>query len=450
LGETISLCPECLERIEARKVFEDGNVYMEKYCPAHGPFKTVIWRGPSRQYLDWGSYGTAPVPPPAGLKEVDKGCPFDCGLCSGHRANTCSMIMLVTRRCNIACPVCLAGSDPDPWDEPDLKTIGRMFETVIKITGRPTVQLSGGEPTLRDDLPDIVSMGSRMGFPHMVINSNGIRIAKDAAYVRKLSEAGTGTIYLQFDGLSDRVYRFHRGMDLLESKIQALENCREAGIGVILVPTLIPGHNDDQFGAIIDFAKEWMPTVRGVHFQPVSYFGRYPETPEDEDRITLPEVIKGLVAQTRGELQSEDFLPRRSASSYCSFSGLFVLRKGRLHSTARKPKGTALPVLTPSRRPPWESARSFMELHWQLPEENVPQDQRDRSPLEEACREVETRGLAISCMPFQDVWNVDLDRLDKCCLHVTTPEMKIIPFCAFYLTSLNGKRLYRNRSAYGV
>jgi uncharacterized radical SAM superfamily Fe-S cluster-containing enzyme len=442
LGETVSLCPECLERISARKVSENGSVFLEKECDAHGRFKTLIWRGDAQSYLDWGKHGTGPVKPLTHLKESQLGCPFDCGLCSEHQANTCSMIMLVTHRCNLACPVCLASAGGPLKEDPDLRTIEGMYKTVLRVAGSPTVQLSGGEPTLRDDLPEIISMGKHMGFRHVVINSNGIRIAKDRAYVEKLAQAGAGTIYLQFDGLTNDIYQYTRGTDIAELKIRALENCRDADIGVVLVPTLIPAHNGDQLGGIISLAKEWIPTVRGVHIQPISYFGRFPHRPHDADRVTIPEVIEGLVSQTRGELEYDDFSPRRSDSSYCSFSGLFVLRNRRLQPLSKRPKGRQLPISTSCRQPPWESARSFLELHWQLPEGDMLERKENCSPLDRVCHEVATHGLAISCMPFQDVWNIDLERLSKCCLHVATPEMTIIPFCAYYLTSTSGKRLH--------
>ncbi|MBW1804229.1 MAG: radical SAM protein, partial [Deltaproteobacteria bacterium] len=155
LAETVSLCPECLQRISARKVSENGNIYLEKECAHHGRFKTLIWRGDLKHYMDWGEYGVTPVPPFERLSDINRGCPYDCGLCPSHRANTCSMIMLVTSRCNISCPVCLAGSGPPLWDEPDLNTIERMYNIVLRTTGRPSIQLSGGEPTVRDDLPEI-------------------------------------------------------------------------------------------------------------------------------------------------------------------------------------------------------------------------------------------------------------------------------------------------------
>ncbi|MEW6667057.1 MAG: radical SAM (seleno)protein TrsS [Thermodesulfobacteriota bacterium] len=441
LEETVSLCPECLGRIAAHKIVEDGNIYLEKECPTHGQFRALLWRGEVENYLQWGKYGSAAVPPLRALKKSDRGCPYDCGLCSSHGANTCSMIMLVTDRCNMACPVCLADSMAAPSGDPDLKSVGKMYETILHSTGRPAIQLSGGEPTVREDLHEIVSLGKSMGFPHIVINSNGIRIAKDPAYVQKLAKAGAGTIYLQFDGLTDRVYRYTRGADLLALKIGAVKNCREFGIGVVLVPTVVPGHNDDQLGAVIGFAKEWMPTVRGVHFQPISYFGRYPRPPRDEDRITIPDILGRLESQSQGELKGEDFLPRRSESSYCSFSGLFVMRSGRLQPVSKRPKGERLPMAGNGRIPPWEKARSFMELHWKIQKKQEEPAAEDLGFLGKAYQEVASRGLAISCMPFQDAWTIDLNRLRNCCLHVATPDGNITPFCAYYLTSAGGKRI---------
>ena len=441
LGETVSLCPECLCRIPAAKISEGGNIYLEKECPSHGRFKALVWRGGAEPYLAWGSHGSPAVPPLRALGKFDRGCPYDCGLCTHHGANTCSMIMLVTDRCNLSCPVCLADSGFSPSGDPDMKSIREMYETILQSTGTPALQLSGGEPTVREDLHNIVSLGKSMGFPHIVINSNGVRIAEDKGYLERLVKAGAGTVYLQFDGLTDRVYRYTRGLDALDLKIKAVRNCRELNIGVVLVPTVIPRHNDDQLGEIIAFAKEWIPTVRGVHIQPISYFGRHPEPPPDGDRLTIPDIIGNLVNQTGGEIKEEDFLPRRSESSYCSFSGLFVMRSGRLQPVTKRPRGRRLPMRNISRVPPWESARSFMELHWQMPEDQEPASADDLSPLEQACREVTNQGLTISCMPFQDVWTIDLSRLRHCCLHVATPDRNITPFCAFYLTSAGGKRI---------
>lgn len=414
---------------------------MEKTCPEHGSFKTLIWRGTLEDYDDWGSCSEEAVGPPRSITPVKEGCPYDCGICSEHMANACTMVMNVTQRCNLQCPVCFANSSILPAYEPGLETIQRMYKTVLEVTGLPTIQLSGGEPTVRDDLAEIVAIGKRTGFSHIMINSNGVRIAKDRDYLRGLADAGAGTIYLQFDGVSDDVYRFTRGVELFDLKERAVQNCAEFHLGVVLVPTLVPGVNDRQVGDIIRFAKKWIPTVRGVHFQPISYFGRYPTPPSDQDRITIPDLIRELERQTDGEVKGENLLPRRSQDSHCSFSSIFVLREGRLEAVSRKRAGNEKVRWEGDRRPPWETARSFMDAHWQRSEEKVLPRATTCNCWDKIYHDVADRGLTISCMPFQDVWSIDLERLKRCCGHVVVADGRILPFCSYYLTDSRGRRL---------
>lgn len=442
IGETLSLCPECLSRIPAKRVDNGGNVYLEKTCPEHGSFETLIWRGDGTSYLDWARNSQEPAGPFEHITPVGSGCPYDCGLCPGHKSNACTMVIEVTRHCNLRCPVCFASADRLIGDEPAMTTIERMYETILQMTGTPTIQLSGGEPTLRDDLPRIVAIGRRKGFQHIMINTNGIRIAGEPGYLWRLADAGAGTIFLQFDGVTSDVYRYMRGSSLFELKVKALENCAKAGMGVLLVPTVKPGVNDRQLGELIQFAKSWMPTVRGIHIQPISYVGRYPQAPRDEDRITIPDVINGLVEQTHGELSTENFLPRRSESAYCSFSGLFILKAGRLQALTLR-YANVLPTTWEGRfRTAYESARSFMALHWQVDEPKLAQANAHCNCEHELYQAVARDGLTISCMPFQDVWSIDLERVQRCCGHVVTQDRHIIPFCAYYLTSAEGRRLY--------
>jgi uncharacterized radical SAM superfamily Fe-S cluster-containing enzyme len=354
------------------------------------------------------------------------------------------MVMEVTQRCDLGCPVCFADTDCASNGEPDMSVIEQMYKTVLKVAGTPAIQLSGGEPTMRDDLPEIVAMGKRMGFHHIMINSNGIRIAREPDYLQRLLDAGAGTIYLQFDGVTDEVYRYMRGRDLFDLKTRVIENCARTGIGVLLIPTLKPGVNDHELGAIIRFAQSRIPTVRGVHFQPISYIGRYPAAPKDEDRITIPDVIGKLVQQTDGELRTENFLPRRSEDSHCSFSSLFILKEGRLKAISRRYANVLPSAWAGHFRTPWESARSFMNLHWQSAwqKPDRPETGGCCSSGDEPYHVAAADGFTISCMPFQDVWSIDLERVQRCCGHVVTEYGRILPFCTYYLTDRHGQRLY--------
>ncbi len=304
LGNTESVCPVCLKRIPAQRVAVDDDVFLDKTCTEHGYFRTIIWRG-TPSYASW-YVPKLPSKPPVCSATMDKGCPFDCGLCPDHRQHSCCVLLEVTQRCNLLCPVCFAssqrvGRDPDP------ETIEGWYRMLLDAGGPYNIQLSGGEPTVRDDLPEIVAMGRSLGFGFIQLNTNGLRLAGDPAYVRRLKDAGLSCVFLQFDGTNDAIYEKIRGVALLEMKKTVVARCEEERLGVVLVPTLVPGINTENIGGIIDFAVKRMPSIRGVHFQPVSYFGRYPLQPLDKDRITVPEVIRSVERQTNGVIKAEDF-----------------------------------------------------------------------------------------------------------------------------------------------
>ena len=309
--QTESLCPHCLRRIPARRVFEDTAIYLEKTCPEHGDLdKVLLWKNDPWPYERWArssnrsSVHTEPL-----LKDNSaRGCPYDCGICANHQQATCTAILEVTRRCDIACPVCFAASRPAQDADPELDQIEQMLQTV-KEEGICPIQISGGEPTLRNDLPEIVALARKAGFDHVQVNTNGIRLAQDADFAQALKDAGTTDFFIQFDGLTEEVYRRIRGAELLRLKLTAVERCAELKIGVILVPTLIRNCNEDQIGSIIGFAKKWIPTVKGVHFQPMTYLGRYPISPRNEDRILIPDILNAIEEQTGGELMVENMVP---------------------------------------------------------------------------------------------------------------------------------------------
>lgn len=443
LAATYSLCPECLAKIPAKRIVEDGNVYLEKSCQRHGDFKTLIWRD-DELYRQWGTGEVSSKLIKRRLSETRKGCPYDCGLCPNHQGETCTVLMEVTSRCNIECPICFASANKSPGQDSSLDEIRGMYHTVLEAAGTCPVQLSGGEPTVRDDLPDIVALGKNMGFGHIQINTNGLRIAEEREYLEELKRAGADLIYLQFDGMSKEIYRQIRGANLLDLKLQAIENCSALEIGLILVPTLIPGVNDHQVGEIVQFAKRHIPIVKGVHFQPVSYFGRYSRSPGDEDRITIADVLKALQTQTAGEIKATDFVPRRRKDSHCGFSAFYVLtEEGKLQPTTNF-QFRQSPLLGSGclKESPAEHVRRFISQRQRFVERRTEENQASPTYWQGFFQRAETHYLSISGMPFQDVWTVDLERLQGCCIHVITPNKKLIPFCAFYLTSATGKRLH--------
>lgn len=444
LTATESVCPQCLSRIPAQRVAEGDDIYLQKCCPDHGSFKTIIWRG-QPAYTAW-VQPKLPSYPIAPLTSHMRGCPFDCGLCPEHRQHSCCVLLEVTQRCDLNCPVCFANANCHPPRDPDLVMIEGWYRRVREASGPVNIQLSGGEPCVRDDLPEIAALGRELGFSFFQVNTNGLRLARDPAYVRRLKQAGVATIFLQFDGTNDTIYQSLRGRALFAQKVAAIEHCAEAQLGVVLVPTLVPGINTDNIGAIIRFALERMPAVRGVHFQPISYFGRYPQPPTDDMRITIPEVIRAIAAQTNGALAQESFVPPGGENALCSFHGNFVLMPdGKLapltHHGARS-CCTAIPAEQGARR-----SRAFVAKQWAAPtiELTEPSEQPSLGGWDTFLARAQTHLFCISGMAFQDAWTLDLERLRDCYIHSVSPDSLLIPFCAYNLTAQDGRALYRGR-----
>jgi len=348
-------------------------------------------------------------------------------------------VLEITYRCNMNCRICFADANRETF-EPTLPEVKRMFETALAANRFCSVQLSGGEPTVRDDLPEIIRMGKAMKIMHLQVNTNGLRLAADPDYARALKDAGTDLIYLQFDGLRDDVYETIRGRPMLDVKLRAIEACEKAGLGVLLVPVVVPGVNLDNLGEIVRFAKAHIPTIRGVHFQPVSYFGRFPgRTPPDESRCSLSDVLHALVEQSDGELQLRHFVPRKQYEPHCDFSSTYFLdESGSLRAISDRRQNAADTAETDF----VEKTNRYTEKRWRYqPGTNVP----PKNELERFALRTVTHSFCLSGMGFQDVWNVDLERLKGCCVHVVTPDGRLVPLCAFHLTGASGERLYRNR-----
>lgn len=232
---------------------------------------------------------------------------------------------------------------------------------------------------------------------------------------------------------------------MLEEKIKAIENCRTNNIGIVLVPTLVPGINTHNIGEIIKFALKYVPGIRGVHFQPVSYFGRYPKPPVNEDRFTIPQVIMAIEEQTGGLVKVKYFKPPGCEHALCSFHGNFEVQgDGKLKPWTNHYAGTCCPVETAEEGA--RKARGFVARNWSFDKITAPGgrvDNRIASSWDALINRLRTFSFSISGMAFQDVWNLDLDRLRDCCIHVVSPEGQLIPFCAYNLTDCHGNALYR-------
>jgi uncharacterized radical SAM superfamily Fe-S cluster-containing enzyme len=465
LNETESVCPVCLKRIKATRLLQGDEVFMVKECKDHGSFRTAIWRGePSMS--EW-RRPKPPVHPDLCYGTVEKGCPFDCGLCEAHVQLPCSVLIEVTDRCNLHCPVCFADSGRGKAEDPSLEKIAWLLERAMAAVGPSNLQLSGGEPTLRDDISEIVEVARRIGYSFIQLNTNGLRLASHKECVRRLQTAGLSSVFLQFDGVDDEIYRSLRGRALLNQKLKAVKNCGETGLGVVLVPTLARGVNTDSIGAMVRQALQLAPTVRGIHFQPISYFGRFPGQSNDEGRFTLPELMRCLEEQTEGLVKVSDFSPPGCEHAHCSAHATYMLSaEGGLRPIGDAKGdsccfadigtgGVKKTVETVSRR--WRLPSAPLSNRLPLAKETSCCDggstdvTRVEGPLDldVFLREVGTRSFTISAMAFQDADNLDLERLRGCCISVLSPDGMLVPFCAYNLTSREGRSLYRRRNGLG-
>jgi len=445
LQRTDSVCPECLARISATLVTSADEVRMVKECAEHGVFRSTIWRG-EPGFAAWRR-----PKPPARVHEhataVERGCPFDCGICPEHRQFGCTGLLEVTGRCNLSCRVCFADSGPVSRPDPDLATIAHWYRRVLAANGPCSIQLSGGEPTLRDDLPRIVELGCEIGFSFIQLNSNGLRLAAEPDFVRQLADARLVSVFLQFDGTEESIHEKLRGRPLLEVKRRAIEHCSAAGLGVVLVPTLVPGINDHNIGEIVRFALACGPGVRGVHFQPASSFGRY-QLADESQRLTLPEVIRALEEQTDGLVKTENFLPPGCEHERCSFHGSFLrTHDGGLRPVSSPVDGSCCPRSDAAEA---EVLRTVNQVarQWAAPAADVTPaglDGHGTMDLDTFLAAAQRDSFTISAMAFQDARTLDLERLRSCCIHVAADDGRLIPFCAYNLTANDGRSLYRGR-----
>lgn len=439
---TESLCPHCLSRIPAERRHEGNTVMLVKQCPEHGEFRSPVWRG-SPSYESWsrpkeevriGGHHAATV----------RGCPFDCGICPEHRQQSCTVLIEVTNRCNLACPYCFADARVRGGPDPSLAFLAARFRSAFVASGpHNIVQLSGGEPTVREDLPAIIALGRSIGFPFIQVNSNGLRLAAEPGYARELKEAGLFSVFLQFDGTTDQIYSAIRGQALLREKLQAIYHCAAAGLGVVLVPTLVPGVNTDNIGAILNLALELGPAVRGVHFQPVSHFGRHPQPPAEDDRLTLPELLRAIECQTDGKFLATQFRPPGCEHPLCSFHGNFLrLPGGGVQPLTSHSTGSCCATPEPAGKGTGQAV-SFVARQWAAPDAPVEPVADGALTLDAFLENFRVNTFAVSAMAFQDVWNLDLERVQECCIHVASPGGRMIPFCLYNLTSVAGEPLYR-------
>lgn len=305
---TLSLCPQCLKRVDAKIVFEDDKVYMLKRCPEHGSSKVLI-ADDVAYYKNIRNYNKPSETPYQFNTATHYGCPYDCGLCPDHEQHSCLTVVEITDQCNLACPTCYAGSSPSYGRHRTLDEAKKMLDAVVANEREPdVVQISGGEPTLHPQLFEILDYAKSLPIKHLMLNTNGIVIAKDKAFAKRLATyAPDFEVYLQFDSFRKEVLQSMRGANLIPIREQALAHLNELNLSTTLVVTIQKNLNDDEIGTIIDYALQ-QPCVRGVTLQPTQIAGRLENFDAQTNRITLTEVRRKILEQT-DIFNADDLIP---------------------------------------------------------------------------------------------------------------------------------------------
>ncbi|MFD7525927.1 radical SAM protein [Paenibacillus chitinolyticus] len=442
---TNSICSQCLRKVEAKVIIEDENVYLLKYCGRHGREKVLI-SDDAEYYKRCREFLKPAEMPQHWNTPIKYGCPYDCGLCPDHEQHSCLTLLEITDKCNLQCPICYAESSPKRETWRSLEQIETMLNAIVRNEEEPDiVQISGGEPTIHPQFFEILDLAKTKPIKHLMVNTNGLRIAQDREFVRKLSRYMPGfELYLQFDSFEEEALRELRGADLRDVRRRAIEHLNEFNISTTLVVTLKKGLNDSEVGDIIRYGLQ-QRAVRGVTFQPVQVAGRTEAFDPAKDRLTLSEVRRMIIEQS-GIFQPEDIIPvpchpdclamgyaLKLGGQAIPLTGMIdpqILLEGGRNTIVFEQDQTLKDQvfdLFSTAHSPESSALSLKNLLCCLPSVAVP----EHIGYDNVFR--------VLIMQFLDPYNFDVRSVKKSCVHIAHPDGRIIPFDTYNLFYRDGR-----------
>lgn len=474
--QTESICPECIRVIPAILYDENGRVMMVKECPEHGEIKDIIWSD-TKLYLqmeEWDFGDNCGISNPHVKDAVN--CPDDCGLCNIHTSHTSLANIDLTNRCNLTCPICFANANASgSLFEPSYEQVVQMMKNLRneKPVACRLLQFSGGEPLVYPHFLEVVRKAKELGFTHIQIASNGLKLA-DRDFAMRCAEVGLHSIYLQFDGIGEEPYMKTRGEPVFDKKLKAIENIREAGMKIVFVPTIVKGVNDLQVGKILEFALENIDVMSGISYQPVTFTGRISYKERQEKRFTLTDLARCIEEQTGIAEMYRDWYPLNSTApfsrllgkirgeetvtltchSHCSIGtylfvdenkkGVPVTRFMDIGEMYRDMDKLARSGGFISRINSMTKAKVFNSLRKHFHEDRAPEGltfMRFLQTLEGFVDKSKGRGdmdgkytyktLLVAGMHFMDSYNYDIERVKRCVIHYASPDGKIYPFCVY-------------------
>jgi tetraether lipid synthase len=436
-GTTRSLCPHCRRVVDAKIIVRNRRVYFRKQCPEHGTVEDFVCSDVA--YFDRHEFDQPSRSPRQYGTAADRGCPLDCGLCPEHEQHTCIALIEITSNCNLRCPMCFAESGPG-GEHIDFATYRRMVDRYVHLEGVADVlQLSGGEPTLHPEIVEMVRYAYDQPIQVVMINTNGVRLARDPGLVDRLSQMRDRLeVYLQFDGFDDTTSEKLRGERLVETKLKALDNLDRAGIRTTLVCTVEHNTNLHEVGRILRFGLE-RTGVRGVSYQLATYCGRHLPKEQLDRRATMPDLAKALVAQTGGLLAESDIYPLPCAHPNCHLMA-YIYRGGpkqvpvsRLIDVTKHMDLVANSIVYTPHRARQIVARA-VDASGNCgcgPNGCAPAAADDFMAKALAAKLTGADVFRITLTAFLDAHTFDTRRVMKCCLAHVLPSGHVVPFCAY-------------------
>ena len=469
MKKTTSICPVCQKKIPAQLTERDGKIVITKNCQEHGSFSATHWQSPSiykfTQGYDYFQYFEDTLAP-----KNPEGCPYICESCDSHVSSTVIGVIDVTKRCNLRCAICFSTFSEHQVDyEPSKDELIRMLTFLSKANPKPpAILFSGGEPLEREDMPEIVGAAHKLHFM-TILATNGIKLAESPETAAKLKEQGLNIVYLQFDSFRDELYEKIRGRKLIDVKMKAIEVCRKHDIEIILVNTLMRGFNDAEVGDVVKFAGRNSDIIRGLIFQPVAFTGRASDNPFREAWRDW-RFVEEVESQTQGQITAADFFPMSVMVSPIMIMRKFMKKPWPLFSCSPEcgvvnwmyvsKNGTIIPInhfvdfekFFGSIQKTAKSVESkgqlsllstlflaaMRSLNWPLVTKEIGFFTLMKtilrthiSPSYQSLGSLRRRIFLLGCMAFMDPYSFDVNRVRRCVVHYVTPDLKIIPFCAY-------------------
>lgn len=445
LKRTSSRCPICQAACPAEVLRVEGEparVFLRRTCGVHGEASVCIasdarfyWLAKGREANSCCAGGDCSPGPGLAYSAFDGSAAGTLGRNavapadgSMEKLSTCLALIEIVHSCNLSCPTCYADSPAGTGahlDAVPLADIRQRIQAVVdRKGGIEILQLSGGEPTLHPEFFELTEwIQSHPGIDYLLVNTNGVRLAGDDAFLAQMAEAARRRriqVYLQFDGVQSEGQNELRGVDLRAMREKAIERCESIGLPVTLAMT-VTGQNLAQLWSAVEFGLGF-PHVRGITFQPMFGSGRFPKlNGHPEQRLNTADIILGAVEQSAGRLRFEDFTPLPCGDPNCATIGYLLKVKGHVRSISDFIDFTQV--------------QGFLRDKVRYRLEDLMKCGCESEPLGELLRQFEldeSNTFRIFIKPFMDAWTWDEDRIDRCCTHVIRPDGKLDSFCRYY------------------